>query len=224
MSRGRYPRRIKVQPPNDEVAKRFLLQWNSLDLFRQLESFPKITSRTMFANDKPLVLEVGCGTGEFLCNLASQRQDLNCLGVDVSIKRLFKAVATASTLDVENIRFIRADIKLTYSLWDHNSLQAVILHFPVPNVRGRYRKKRIFDQDFLDTVHHALVVGGLLSVKTDNHGYFSEMEKMVARDSRFEKISEDELFFVSHARFVSHNQRVWEMRGRPTLHFEIRKI
>jgi tRNA (guanine-N7-)-methyltransferase len=171
-----------------------------------------------------MVLEIGCGTGEFLCNLASQRQDLNCLGVDVSIKPLYKAVASASSLGLDNVRFIHADIKLTYPLWGHQSLHAVILHFPVPNMRGRYRKKRVFDQSFLDAVHHGLEVGGFLSVKTDNQDYFSEMEKMVARDSRFEAVPGDQLIFSRQERFISPSQRVWETRGRPTLHFEIRKL
>ena len=75
-------------------------------------------------------LEIGCGSGEFLCSLARRDRQTNFVGVEVKRKSIYEAVARASSAALENVVFLRADFRLLYPLLAPGSLDAVYLHFP----------------------------------------------------------------------------------------------
>lgn len=203
---------MKVEAPDEETARRYLLWLPGERLHHEPEALPRISSPSLFGDEKPLELEVGCGTGEFLCSQAGGRPETNFVGVDLHVKSLYRAVSSASERRLANIMFARADFKLFYPLLAPESLRAVYLLFPDPGMKERERRRRIFSERFLHEAHRALEPGGRLTAMTDHEGYLSEMLALSRRAQGWEMILEDDPGVgTSKTRF----QSLWESRGRP---------
>jgi tRNA (guanine-N7-)-methyltransferase len=223
----RMPRRIldrkKVPTPDERTSARYLLELPGDRLYRDPRAFPKICSVSLLGNEKPMEMEIGCGSGEFLCSLAEKDRETNFVGVEVKQKSVHEAVATAASIDLDNVLLLRANFRLLYPLLIPNSLRAVYLHFPDPNTRPKFRKRRIFSSHFLDEMHTAMTPGGRISVMTDHGGSFAEMLELAESDERWEKAHEERYLVGFGAVSRSRYQRIWEGHGIPTLRFELVK-
>ena len=215
--------RLKAAAPDEQVLERYLVTLSNSELWHHPERIAKASSATLFGNSHPMELEVGCGTAEFLCALARRDPGTNFVGVDVHKKSLQNAAALASSFALDNVVFVSADFKLLYPLLARESLRRVYLHFPDPNVRRKFRSRRIFSERFVDAIHHALVPHGTLSVMTDHRDYFFEMLELVERDARWSKTHADCYVVGFDAAIQSRFQRMWEGHGLATLRFELIK-
>jgi tRNA (guanine-N7-)-methyltransferase len=223
MPRRKLARRLDFIPPDVQTAQKYLLCFDSRDLFHNPENYPKLTAANLFGNDGPLHLEIGCGVGEFICALASKELAANFVGIDISWKPLFKAIRTASSLSLNNLKFIKANFKLVYPLLMPSSLQAVYLHFPDPHQEPKFQKRHIFGRPFLDQMHRVLRPRGRLSVMTDHAEFFMDMIGLMEQDPRFEKLHPERFLVGFETETKSRFQRLWESHGLPTLRFEVRK-
>jgi tRNA (guanine-N7-)-methyltransferase len=223
MPRRRLARRLDFEPPDVYNTQKYLLCFNSRDLFHRPAIFPKLDSQGLFGNDLTLRIEIGCGTADFLCGLASKEPQTNFIGIDVSWKPLFRAVRTASALSLDNIKFIKAEFKLMQALLIPASLEAVYLHFPDPNQQPKFRKRQIFSPAFLDYMARALAPDGCLSVMTDHLEFFVEMLRLVEEDSRFEKRHVARYLIGFEPEVKSQFQRIWEKYRLPILRFEVKR-
>src|SRR5690349_11991348 len=143
-------RHLRLSPPDEETARKYFLSWHSGDLHGAPETFPRVTSEALFGCERALEVEIGCGTGEHLCDLAAERPGTNFVGIDLSLKSLYVAVERAREMSLDNIKFIKAGIQHVYQLFEPASLRAVYLHFPDPCLRPKHRKRRIFNESFLE--------------------------------------------------------------------------
>jgi tRNA (guanine-N7-)-methyltransferase len=168
MTRRKLMRKLSALPLDEEIARTYLRWFPSKQLFTDPRTLPDLDSRHLFGDEQPMCLEIGCGTAEYLRELARDDPQSNFVGVDLAHKPLLHAVRMAAAQALPNIRFIRGDFKLMYPLLVADSLRAVYVHFPDPHVQARFRKRRIVTPAFLDAVYHALVVGGQLSIMTDH--------------------------------------------------------
>ena len=75
--------RKKVPAPDERTAARYLLELPGDRLYREPLAFPRLSSASLFGNEKPLELQIGCGNGEFLCSLARRDHETNFVGVEV---------------------------------------------------------------------------------------------------------------------------------------------
>ncbi len=224
MSRRSLTRRIRYQPPDPRSIERYLLFFSTKELFWNPDMFAPIDSYHLFGNDRPLELEIGCGTAEFLCALALEHPQTNFVGVDIASKPLFKAISTAEALALPNIKFIKGDFKRMYPLLAADALQAVYLHFPDPHMRQRYHKRRMLSPQFLDKIDRALIPDGRLSIMTDHGELFIEILTLVERDVRFAKTHSERYLIGFDAPAKSRFQRIWERHGLPTLRVEVQKV
>lgn len=208
---------------DQEAKERYLVMFSSHYLYHHIQHIPPLSSDTLFANQQPLELEIGCGYGEFLCALAQANQARNFLGIDISYQTLQRAAYQASTLALSNIKFVAANVHLLFPLFAPDSLQAVYLHFPDPNRRRKFRKRQLFTPTLLDVISQALCPGGRFSVMTDHREYFLEMLELIERDARFEKTHAERYVSGFDAPVVSRYQRLWERHGLTTLRFEVRR-
>jgi tRNA (guanine-N7-)-methyltransferase len=223
MARGKHPRYLKFGPLDESTIQHYLLRWHSEELYSRPETFPLLDSNHLFTNGYPLELEIGCGTGEFLCSLAQKDPQANFVGVEISLKPLLKAVDTVSSLALHNIRFIRANFHLMYPLLVPDSLRAVYLHFPDPSYKTKHRKRRILNSAFLDQMHRALIPEGRMSVMTDQEEFFMDMLALIEQDARFEKTHQERYLIGFENDTKSRYQHLWESRGLPTLRFEVQR-
>ena len=213
MVRKALTRSVKAIPPTPEQAAKYMLFWTKGDLYFHPDQFPKMSSQTLFGNERPLELEVGCGTAEFLCSLAGLQPEVNFLGVEVWTKVVHNAVRTAAAQGLDNIKFIRAPFEFTYHLLVPDSLRKVYLHYPNPHMRSRGQHK-IFNPAFLHAIHGALESDGRLHVVTDHRELFlEEMLPLVEEDERWEKTHEERYLVGYDPPVKSRYQLMWEKHG-----------
>lgn len=215
--------REKVAIPDNETIATYLSSMPGKDLHAHPERFPQIASSSLFGNQRPIELEIGCGSGEFLCSLAQQDPEANFVGVELRRKSLHAAINLASAMSLENILFVSADARLLHPLLITDSLRAVYLHFPDPVMRPKFHNRRIFTERFLDSMHEALTACGRLSVMTDHPGYFEEMLLLVEGDHRWCKTHRARFLTGFDVETKSRFQRIWESHGKTTLRFEVMK-
>ncbi|HEY7127959.1 MAG TPA: methyltransferase domain-containing protein [Ktedonobacterales bacterium] len=223
MPRRLLSRQIRPRPLDDEEMERYLRVYDARGLYHQPERFPRLCSRELFGNDAPLELEVGCGTAEFLCSLASKEPEANFVGVDVARRPLDKAIAVASALQLRNVRFLHANFTLLSPLLEPCSLRQVYVHFPDPNTRPKFHKRKLVTPAFLDAIHRALICGGGLSLMTDHPALFEELLAVVEAESRLQKTHAERYLIGFESEVKSRFQRIWERHGLPILRLEVRK-
>ena len=223
MPRRILSRQIRTRPLEACEIERYLRVYNARDLYYHPETFPRLCSRQHFDNSAPLELEVGCGTAEFLCSLASREPEVNFIGVDNARRPLYKAVALASSLRLTNVRFLNANFAQLYPLLEPCSLRQVYVHFPDPNARPKFQRRRLVTPAFLEAIYPALAPLGGLSLMTDHTELFQEMLAVVEADSRFQKAHAERYLTGFEPEVKSRFQRIWERHGLPILRLEVRR-
>jgi tRNA (guanine-N7-)-methyltransferase len=216
-------RHLKARPPDEDTASKYFREWPSAALYHAPDTFPKVSSQALFGNDKPLELEVGCGTGEFLLSLAEREPGTNFVGIDISLKSIYIAVEKARWRKLDNVKFVKAAMQLVYQLLPPESLRAIYLHFPDPCLHPKYRPRRLFTPEFLDNVYQALTPEGHLSVMTDVPALFDRMLALAESDPRFEKAHPERYLVGFDEGAKSRYQAIWERHGTAPLRFLLRK-
>jgi tRNA (guanine-N7-)-methyltransferase len=222
MTRRKLTRKLSALPLDEQIARTYLRTFPSKQLFTDPRALLDLDSRHLFGDERPMCLEIGCGTAEYLRELARDDPQTNFVGVDVAHKPLLHAVRMAAERGLPNIRFIRGDFKLMYPLLVADSLRAVYVHFPDPHMQARFRKRRIVRPAFLDAVYRALVAGGQLSIMTDHQALFMDMLALVERDTRFERAHAERYLVGFEPAAKSRYQQLWESHGLPTLRLDLR--
>ncbi len=223
MARGRKVSRVKLKTPSQKIAKKYLRTWSSGELYKNPEKFSTINGETLFNSKSHISLEIGCGTGEFICHQASINPKKNFIGVEISRRAIYFAVYLAAMNNLENILFIKADIKLIYPLLTPNSIEIIYLHFPDPYYGAKHIKHRIFDRTFLNKVFDPLIPQGKISVISDDKPFFFDMLFLAEKDKRFTKTHEEKHLTSYDTPVKSRFQHAWERVNKPLFHFQIEK-
>ena len=128
----------------------------------------------VFGNSNPIVLELGCGKGEYTVGLAQRDPDINFIGIDIKGARFWRGAKTALENDIKNATFLRIQIELITSAFDKGEVDEIWITFPDPQIKYKRTKHRMTNTVFLDRYKQILKPGGLLHLKTDSefmHGY-----------------------------------------------------
>ena len=165
---------------------------NKLKRFRENETFANVIqpnreevitgnfplkgvwARDFFKNNHPIVLELGCGRGEYTVNLAKEYPDKNFIGVDIKGARFWRGAKTALEEQIPNAAFLRTQIELIDHLFAQGEVSEIWITFPDPQIKYKRTKHRLTNQDFLAKYKHILSPEGLIHLKTDSeylHGY-----------------------------------------------------
>ncbi len=136
------------------------------EVFRT-EYFMKGKWRTeYFKNNNPLVLELGCGKGEYTVSLAQKNKDVNYIGIDIKGARLWRGAKTAVEQNLRNVAFVRSSIELIESVFDADEVDEIWLTFSDP--QPKKPKKRLSSANFLNKYKNFIKQNGKIRVKTDN--------------------------------------------------------
>lgn len=150
-----------LQPKRDELlTEAFALKgnWNSL----------------FFKNDNPIVLELGCGKGEYSVGLAKKNPNKNFIGIDIKGARFWRGAKTAMEEQIENVAFLRAQIELIEHCFEKGEVSEIWITFPDPQIKYKRTKHRLTNADFLNRYKNILAEEGFIHLKTDSefmHGY-----------------------------------------------------
>jgi tRNA (guanine-N7-)-methyltransferase len=150
-----------IQPTREEIVSGkfpFKGTWNS----------------DFFKNDAPIVLELGCGKGEYSVGLAQRFPDKNFIGIDIKGARFWRGAKTALEEDLKNVAFIRTQIELIEGLFAEGEVAEIWITFPDPQIKYKRTKHRLTNEAFLARYKKILSPAGTIHLKTDSefmHGY-----------------------------------------------------
>jgi len=163
---------------------------NKLKRFRENESFRNVIQptreevqngfslkgkwQTFFNNTNPIVLELGCGKGEYTVALAKQNPDINYIGIDIKGARFWRGAKTATEDNLKNVAFLRTQIELIDLCFLENEVSEIWITFPDPQIKFTRLVHRLTNVTFLKKYHKILKPKGIIHLKTDSeflHGY-----------------------------------------------------
>ncbi|HEX9827667.1 MAG TPA: tRNA (guanosine(46)-N7)-methyltransferase TrmB [Flavobacteriaceae bacterium] len=131
-------------------------------------------NKTFFKNDHPLVLELGCGKGEYSIGLAKKYPDKNFIGIDIKGARFWRGAKTAVKENIANVAFLRIQIELIAYAFAESEVDEIWITFPDPQIKYKRTKHRMTNSDFLERYKKILKPEGVVNLKTDSeflHGY-----------------------------------------------------
>ncbi|ASO04333.1 tRNA (guanosine(46)-N7)-methyltransferase TrmB [Arenibacter algicola] len=149
-----------IQPTREEITN------GSFSLKGQWNEF--------FGNNNPLVLELGCGKGEYTIGMAKQNKNKNFIGIDIKGARFWRGAKTAIEDNVSNAAFLRTQIELIDGLFAPDEVSEIWITFPDPQIKYKRTKHRLTNEVFLDKYKLILKEDGTVNLKTDSefmHGY-----------------------------------------------------
>ncbi|WP_010518122.1 tRNA (guanosine(46)-N7)-methyltransferase TrmB [Croceivirga radicis] len=163
---------------------------NKLKRFKENETFANVIQPTreevvgnfehkgkwkdFFKNDNPIVLELGCGKGEYTVGLAKRYPNKNFIGIDIKGARFWRGAKTAIEENLPNVAFLRSQIELVDYLFGAQEVSEIWLTFPDPQIKYKRTKHRMTNEAFLERYAKILKPDGIMHLKTDSefmHGY-----------------------------------------------------
>ncbi|WP_440433339.1 tRNA (guanosine(46)-N7)-methyltransferase TrmB [Prevotella sp.] len=124
-----------------------------------------------FKNDNPIVLELGCGKGEYTVGLAKMFPNINFVGVDIKGARMWTGATQAIADGLKNVAFLRTNIEIIDRFFGEDEVQEIWLTFSDPQMKNP--RKRLTSTFFLQRYRHFLVDGGTVHLKTDSNFLFT---------------------------------------------------
>lgn len=127
-----------------------------------------------FGNDNPIVLELGCGRGEYTVGLAAAHPEVNYIGVDIKGARMWRGAKTATEQEMPNVAFLRTRIEFIGSFFAPGEVDQIWITFPDPQMNKRRVNKRLTAPGFLERYAQFLRPDGIIHLKTDSghlHNY-----------------------------------------------------
>ncbi|WP_089820035.1 tRNA (guanosine(46)-N7)-methyltransferase TrmB [Kaistella treverensis] len=128
----------------------------------------------VFKNNDPIVLELGCGKGEYSVGLGKAFPEKNFIGVDIKGARFWFGAKDALENNLRNVAFLRTQIELIDRFFAEDEVDEIWITFPDPQIKYRRTKHRMTHPDFLERYKKILKKDGIMHLKTDSeflHGY-----------------------------------------------------
>jgi tRNA (guanine-N7-)-methyltransferase len=162
---------------------------NKLKRFRENLDFPNLVqpvftypapdhelkgkwSKEFFKNENPLVLELGCGRGEYTLSLATKFPETNVIGIDWKGARLWRGAKTAFEAPISNAGFLRIQIQNIAAFFGENEVSEIWITFPDPQMQKTREKKRLVARRFLDSYRKFMKADGIIHLKTDSRPFY----------------------------------------------------
>ncbi len=213
-------KQFKVDEPPTDVLVRYLRLYDAKDLYHRPYTVTPITSGALFGDDHPLVLDLGCGRGEFLVREAAARPGTNFVGIDWHLKSLWDAISQAHAAGLENVRLVKADFRLVFSIVPDESVSEVMMLFPpTASIEHPKRKSDPLPESTLREIHRILGPGASFHFVSDHAAYFAWKRALIGDSGLFDVVSFRRGFEGGQTRF----QRIWERMELETLRLECRK-
>ena len=171
-----------------------------------------------FHNDHPIVLELGCGKGEYTVGLAKLFPDINFIGVDIKGARMWTGATQALNEGLKNVAFLRTNIEIIDRFFATDEVQEIWLTFSDPQMKNP--RKRLTSTYFLERYRRFLVNGGIIHLKTDSNFLFTYTSFVVEKNSLPLKAQTNDLYggaeeevFLLPRSIQTYYESMWIDRG-----------
>jgi tRNA (guanine-N7-)-methyltransferase len=177
---------------------------NKLKRFRENETFPNVIQperasilngefpfkgiwrKEFFKNDNPIVLELGCGKGEYTVHLAQRSTKVNHIGIDIKGARFWRGAKTAIEENMDNVCFIRTQVELIEHCFAVDEVDEIWITFPDPQIKYKRTKHRLTHPELLAAYKSVLKPNGLVHLKTDSEFLFGYTLGIVSQIGKIE--------------------------------------
>lgn len=177
-------------------------------------------AKDFFKNDKPVVLELACGKGEYTVNLGQLFPQKNFIGIDYKGNRIWRGAKTALEDGVANVGFLRIQIEMILDYFGDGEVDEIWITFPDPQPQISREKKRLTSPRFLDKYKQILKPGGCVNLKTDNDDFYAFTEEKVNELGLKAHIKTENLYISEYAdevlsiktyyekKYLQHNKNI----------------
>lgn len=172
-----------------------------------------------FGNNNPIVLELGCGKGEYAVELARNYPDKNFIGVDIKGARMWTGASQALNEGLKNVAFLRTNIEIIDRFFAKDEVEEIWLTFSDPQMKNP--RKRLTSTFFMERYIRFLVDGGTIHLKTDSNFLFTYTKYMVENNQLPVEVQTEDLYNdakVQEAteqvrRIQTYYEQMWLDRG-----------
>ena len=176
-----------------------------------------------FHNENPIVLELGCGRGEYTVGLGRQKPEVNFIGVDIKGARMWTGAKDALQSGMKNVGFLRTNIEFIHQFFAPNEVSEIWLTFSDPQMKKV--TKRLTSTYFLERYRQFLIDGGLIHLKTDSNFLFTYTEEMLRVNGIVAEVStrnlygpisissKEEKYIQAACSIQTYYESMWQARG-----------
>ncbi len=211
------------------MSKGKLAKFADMETYRNVFQYPySVVSDVPFAmrglwreeffhNDNPIILELGCGKGEYAVELAKAHPEHNYIGVDIKGARMWTGATRALQEGIENVAFLRTNIEIIDRFFAPGEVQEIWLTFSDPQMKNP--RKRLTSTYFMERYRRFLVDRGIIHLKTDSNFLFTYTTFMVQRNGLPVIVRTEDLYASSTAPLAeasaiqTYYEQMWLSRG-----------
>ena len=168
------------QPSLDEVKDSFFMKGKWREIY--------------FKNNNPLILELGCGKGEYSIGLAERYPDKNFIGVDIKGARMWRGCKSSVENKMTNIAFLRTRIELIDCYFGEKEVDEIWVTFPDPHPKRIRENKRLTSPPFLERYQRMLKDDGIVHLKTDSYSLYQYTLDVISEYKHNLLLSTDNLY------------------------------
>ena len=201
-----------IQPTLDKLKEGFCLKGKWKKYF--------------FKNDNPLVLELGCGMGEYSVGLAKKYPDKNFLGIDIKGARIWQGATESLEKEIKNVGFLRIRIDWIEMCFAKIEVDEIWITFPDPQLKKRRVTKRLTHPDFLKRYQSILTKNAPIHLKTDSQFLHGFTLGVIASAGHILEDSTNDLYNDhtkrEHMEIKTHYEQIYLDRGLPITYLRFR--
>ncbi len=169
-------------------------------------------ARDFFHNDRPIVIELGCGKGEYTVALAERDPERNYIGIDIKGARMWRGAKTATERHLANVGFLRTRIEFIDSLFGEGEVSEIWITFPDPQLKTRRAAKRLTSPDFLARYARLLAPEGKIHLKTDSKHLYAYTQAVIGRFGLSCSVANPDIYGTGYADEVLSVKTAYESR------------
>ena len=162
-------------------------------------------NKDFFEKEWPIVLELGCGRGEYTIQLADRYPGKNFIGVDIKGARLWRGGKTAHERQMKNVGFLRIAIERLEYYFAENEISEIWITFPDPHPKQSRENKRLTSPLYLNRYEKILNPKGIMHLKTDHEGLYNYTLELIQSRNATILISTNDLY---HSRHIDEDLKI----------------
>ncbi len=169
----------KLRKFRENLTFKNFIQPEFEDIFNRDHPLKGRWREDFFCNDNPIVLELGCGKGEYTVALAERDASRNYIGIDIKGARMWRGAKSATEREMANVGFLRTRIEFISSFFGEGEVSEIWITFPDPQLKTRRAKKRLTSPMFLEAYAKMLAQDGWINLKTDSKHLYKYTEAVI---------------------------------------------
>lgn len=207
-----------------EKVKEYILDLplgDQRDFNKAIEEKVLINYEEIFGNENPVRMEIGCGKGQFCCEIAKRHPDVNFIAVEKALNVIVLACEKAKNAGLTNLKFICGSAEYLPKFIPEKSIELIYLNFSCPFPKTKYARHRLTHSFFLDIYRDLLVSGGEIHQKTDNMHFFEfSIEEFSKSGYKIRNISLDLHASDFQGNIVTEYEKRFSDLGQPIYRLE----